>query len=450
MRLTTYLLSRLVLSGAVILLIAVSWLMFTNHQRVQNEVAQASNTIMRILEVQTVGPLQGIGLEPRFLDWYPVTQVSLPVGACVKLLTSEGKARQTTCKGKGLVRNEVPKWFTWIYRRVFNVAEVSRSSFQVREHHYTVEIAPDAGTEIADVWARTKLAFTLATLVIFVLGVTAAWLINNAVKPVRMIVDSLENIGKGNFESKLGTFRFRELNQIASTCNKLASDLNREKRHRDTLFQRLQTVQEDERRAIALELHDEFGQYLTAISANALALQSTNEMHVVKSDAQRIQHSAERLKVLVGNLLRRLRPYPASESSLIEMINNLITEARESQSEPLQLELETDGPVNQCADKITPKITLAAYRIIQEALTNIRKHASADRVKIRLSATQDALEVAVCDNGKLENIESIRTGFGISGMRERAASVGGRLELSSAGKHGLTVRANFPLSVSVA
>ena len=441
MRLTTYLLSRLLLSGTIILILTISWLMFTNHERAQQDVRRIGDTVLRILEIQSVGPLQGIGLEPRFPDWYPVTQVKLPPGACVKFLMTDGKVRHSSCRGKGQSEAQIPAWFAWLYRHAFTVAEVARRDLNVREQKYVIEVIPDAEIEIADVWGRTKLTFSVALLVISVLGATAAILIRRAFNPIQQIVDSLERIGRGDFAMRLDGFRFKELNQIAQGCNSLATELGEKKRQRDALFERLQTAQDDERRAIALELHDEFGQYLTAINANAVALQSTVDIATVQADAKRIQGSVERLMALVQSLLSRLKPNPAMNHSLVEMVRNLIAEASHLQTDELTVELEVDGPVNECPEKVT----MVGYRIIQEALTNIRKHADATQVRVKLALEEAALKISISDNGSVKTPDEIVPGFGISGMKERAATLGGRLDIRSTGERGLTIEACFPV-----
>ena len=441
MRLTTYLFSRLVASGVVILIIAIAWLMYTNHQRVQEQISNASNTIIRILEVQAVGPLQGIGLEPRFLDWYPVTQVSLPSGACVRFLTGDNKVRHSACHGKAERHKHVPVAFSWLYGRLFAVAKVVRRDLRVQDRQYAIEITPDADTEIAEVWSRTKVAFLLTTLVIFVLGIIAAWLINRAFVPVHAIIAALERIGRGEFDSKLVSFQFTELNQIATTCNKLAAELGNKQRQRDALFDRLQTAQEDERRLIALELHDEFGQHLTAINANALALQNTNELSTVKSDALRIHKSVKRLMDLVQALLDRLKPHPKINNSIEEMINHLIADASYPYADDLDVQFVVDGPIIECPSNIA----MAIYRILQEALTNIRKHSDARNVKIAMCSSQSSIEFSITDNGTIDETTPIIPGFGLSGMRERAVSVGGQLEITRSETNGLTVRGRFPI-----
>ena len=441
MRLTNYLFSRLFASGVLILLITMSWLMSSNHRYQSQEVGRAADTVSRLLEIQSVGPLQGIGLEPRFPDWYPVTQVKLPRGACVKLLNEQGAVRHSTCRGRGQTAPEAPAWFAWLYQRVFSVAEVARRELQARQQTYSIEIIPNADTEIAAVWSRLTLALNLSILVTMILGATAAWLIHRALKPMASIVDSLQRIGQGEFETRSGMFKFRELNQIATTCNQLANELGEKDRQRDALIKRLQTAQEDERRSIALELHDEFGQYLTAINANAAALQSADGLATVKADATRIQNNVEHLMGLVQALLSRLRPHPMASNSLLEIVRNLIAEITQSQTNTLAISLKVSGPIDECPNKIAT----AGYRIVQEALTNILKHSNANKALIDLSIDDNMFKLSVSDNGNPVNSTQIVPGFGVSGMHERATALGGQLKLIDNEDLGITVEATFPI-----
>ena len=444
MRLTTYLLSRLLLSGILIVIIAVGWLMYANHQQVLNELNRASGSMIRILELQSIGMRQGIGLEPRFPDWYPVTQVTLPSGACVRLLNRTNDPVESTCRGRRNTVNPVPGWFRWVYQEVFKAGAVLNREFEGRDQPYTLEIVPDPDIEVITVWERTELAFMLTSAVVIALSMITAILIHNAVKPVRLITESLSHIGKGRYEGLLTNFKYKEINQIAAACNALANDLQIEKSERDALFQRLQSAQEDERRMIALELHDDFGQHLTAINANALALQSASDFDQVNDDAERITASVQQLVDRVRQLLRRLRPYPDGAKSIIETMDSLVADVRGAHGESIAVDMTTKGNL----DKVPEEIAMVVFRVVQEALTNIKKHAKADSIFILLQVSEQTLEVKVVDNGTVTDLSQLSPGFGISGMEERAAIVGGNIQITVNGEHGLCVAATFPLANS--
>lgn len=442
MRLTAHLLSRLLLTGIIVLMVSISWLMHAHHEQANQEIEAASVSMLRILELQSIGFRQGIGLEPRFPDWYPVTQVSLPNGACIKLLDSEKRAIHTTCRGKVASKRQVPAWFNWLYRTVFGADSALVRKFEARDAIHYLEIMPDADIEVAIVWERTQLAIILTCAVVLILSAITAWSIHHAIKPVEAIVEAIGRLGDGGLDTRLGNYRFRELNSIASAFDTLADSLHEEKAKQNALIQRIQTIQEEERRMIALELHDEFGQYLSAINANATALASADNLDTVHADAKRIQLGAQRLVSLVHELLHRLRPYPNSDLNVVEMVESLIAETRADNPGALNISLVSNG----IFDPVSTDVATAAYRICQEALTNVQRHADASKVNVAISCDGEALSISVTDDGKTRHKDAIKSGFGITGMRDRAIGCGGHLEVKSNPEHGLRISAFLPLS----
>jgi two-component system, NarL family, sensor histidine kinase UhpB len=442
MRLTTYLLSRLVVSGIVILFIAIFWLMYSNHARANQEIVSASTAMMRILEVQAVGFRQGIGLEPRFPDWYPATQVSLPSGACIRLLDASQRTLNSTCHGKVRATPEVPAWFQWLYEYQFGSGEPLTRELTAHGKTYYVEVIPDGDVEVALVWERTQLAIILTTIVVSLLGAVTAWSIHHAISPVASIVAALSELQGGAFDTRLGVYRFTELNQIALACDSLAGSLREEQLKRNALFQRIQTIQEQERRMIALELHDEFGQYLSAINANATAPCSAKDVHTAKADAKRIQTNVHRLVILVDELLQKLRPHPSSGANIEEMVRGLLKESAEVRIENFDITLSSNGSF----DHIPNEVATTAYRIVQESLTNAKRHASAEHVEVLLHSDENVLKISITDDGSASAQQPIKKGFGIVGMQERAAALGGKTEINFNQGKGLTVHAVLPYS----
>ena len=333
-------------------MMSISWLMYAHHEKADQEIVAASVSMLRILELQSIGFRQGIGLEPRFPDWYPVTQVSLPNGACIKLLDSDKRAIHTTCRGKVASKRRVPGWFNWLYKSIFGADEALVQQFEARDLIYHLVIIPDADIEVALVWERTQLAIILTCGVVLILSAITAWSIHHAIKPVKSIVEAIEKLGDGGFDTRLGNYRFKELNSIAAAFDTLANNLREEKSKQDALIQRIQTIQEEERRSIALELHDEFGQYLSAINANAVALSNADSIETVHADAERIKSGAQRLVRLVHGLLHKLRPYPNGGLNVVEMIESLIAETHADHPESLEIQLRTEGDFERVTNDI--------------------------------------------------------------------------------------------------
>lgn len=211
------------------------------------------------------------------------------------------------------------------------------------------------------------------------------------------------------------------------------------------LSQRLIQTQESERRALARELHDEIGQECTAIRAEASYLEhaATGEGAAVVASARRIAGISEGLYVLVKDLLRRLRP-TALDSLGLEPALQELCETWEKQSGIACGFFPQDIP-----DALDDAICITVFRLVQEALTNVARHAGADQVRIdfRRAAGGDTLTLVIADNGRgLPDPDEPRPGFGLIGMRERVAGLHGTIRLLDAAGGGLRIEATLPVA----
>lgn len=218
--------------------------------------------------------------------------------------------------------------------------------------------------------------------------------------------------------------------------------------HNQHLARQLIRVQEAERRSIARELHDEFGQGCTAIRIEARLLNRPEAPEAVRQGAQRIARSAEHLYGLVRELLVRLRPHSLDSLGLEAALHELC-EGWEAQT-GLACRLQTQLPEQPLDDAVA--VTL--FRLVQEGLTNIARHAGADEACVSLQAAQwprQPLQLQIEDNGcglsgaaNDEDSAPPRTGFGLAGMRERVAALQGQLQLDSAATGGLRIQVTLP------
>ncbi len=203
------------------------------------------------------------------------------------------------------------------------------------------------------------------------------------------------------------------------------------------LVQRLIEVQEEERRRLARELHDELGQMLNAIKLDVLALPDV-------AAAQRIASNADRVYVAAGDLVRSLRPPALDELGLSAALEACVD--RWSRSHPaLRVQLSMAGELDRLGE--TP--SLALYRIVQEALTNCVRHADASHFYIDLTRDAGAgggVLLEMRDDGQgFDATTAGRTGSGLTGMRERVGLLGGQFDLLSAPGQGVTIRIEIPV-----
>jgi signal transduction histidine kinase len=232
---------------------------------------------------------------------------------------------------------------------------------------------------------------------------------------------------------------------LAITNARLYTALRQEERTRSDLLHQVIGAQEDERMRISRELHDETSQSLTAL---LVGLDTINI--AAQSDTSRIQGHIHDLKSITEDMLSNihrliadLRPSLLDDLGLVAAIEWY----GEQRLKPYGLSFSLLE--HNLAERLPRPVETALFRIVQEGLTNILRHASATSVMVRLVQDQDLVTLEICDDGvgfDPQRIEALETGgrsLGLRGMRERAAILGGTLELESAAGEGTTVRVRF-------
>lgn len=203
-------------------------------------------------------------------------------------------------------------------------------------------------------------------------------------------------------------------------------------------------AQEDERRHIARELHDDMGQYLTAIRLDATALPKT-ENKVVNEHAKRITAHAEHIQQVVKRLLHRLRPVVLDTHGLIEAVHHLGREWRKQHPD-----ISCIMDLAQDCKALPEPINIVAYRTVQEAMTNAARHAKARHIRVGIRIVDEhtlpSLKIEIRDDGIGFDPHNIHGGFGLAGMRERIEATGGSFGLMSRPRHGTTLTAMIPLA----
>lgn len=208
------------------------------------------------------------------------------------------------------------------------------------------------------------------------------------------------------------------------------------------LAQHLQTAREDERSRLARELHDELGALLTAAKLDAARIKSRLGTSSPEA-SERLTHLSEILNngiALKRRIIEDLRPSSLSNLGLIAALEIQSREFAQASGVEMDCQLT---PV-----KLKPNAELTAYRLVQEAFTNIAKHAKATRVEVRLEEDGACAVISVRDNGTGFDTRMRRvSAHGLLGMRYRVEADGGRLTLESAPGEGTCVRASLPLAV---
>jgi signal transduction histidine kinase len=205
-----------------------------------------------------------------------------------------------------------------------------------------------------------------------------------------------------------------------------------------SLSRRLLEQQEHERAVLARELHDQLGQSLVAVSLNLELIKgelSPDSSARVPESMRAIEKMIEQVRTLAFEL----RPSTLDEFGLVGALQHLV--ARHGERSRVHASFTT-APTDARAPV---EIETACFRITQEALSNVARHARACNVEVTLTAQDAALELTVRDDGVGFDVEKLRTGLGLVGMSERAELAGGHLDIESEPGAGTILRARFPL-----
>lgn len=220
-------------------------------------------------------------------------------------------------------------------------------------------------------------------------------------------------------------------------------DLERTLKENRVLARHAMQVQEQERKYIASEIHDETGQYLTAIRMDALALQksSPDQANVI---AVRIASNTQHVQQSIRRLIKHLRPPALDSLGLIGAVERLVNDWKK-----LNARIECHLALDIGEQALNEDINIVAFRVVQEALTNISRHAQASEIwidiKVMMRQDKPALQIEIRDNGKGMDTTQATEGVGLVGMRERIESLQGSFKLMSGLQAGTMITGLIPL-----
>jgi signal transduction histidine kinase len=312
-----------------------------------------------------------------------------------------------------------------------------------------VSALPDPDAALSLAWRRILDDVLIALLMAAAIAFLASLVIARALAPAQSIVIALQRMARGRYRTNLPRFRSVELAMIGRAVTDLGDLLGQATEQRAILIRRLLDIRNDERRALARELHDAFGQNLSAILDVARAIESADagdhDRSRVAQDARMVSQAAHRIMACLRDALNRLRHPPAEELGLEAGLVSLVDSWRSHDAMRPVIQLDFQGDL---AD-VRGAIATTAYRVAQECLTNALRHGSAREILLRIerrTGAENALLICVEDDGGGDAASVAQSaGLGLTGIRERVGAVGGSLSIARA-THGLSVTATIPLA----
>ncbi|WP_253708441.1 sensor histidine kinase [Bradyrhizobium sp. WD16] len=386
-----------------------------------------------------------------FPDLQPIAAVVMAPGLCIAYRDRGGDLRQRLCSGADPADTAAPWLFAALYRRLLDADVQAVRPVPLRgEAKGEVVVSTDPQSLIGQSWRETSrlvavMAGTLLGLCVLVYAALAS-----ALRPTRTIRAGLERLAAGDLSARLPPLDLAELSAVGDVFNHLAGSLETTLAERNALTRRLIEVQDEERRHLARELHDEFGQCLAAIGAVAASAAQTahDSCPALVPECRSIARTAAHMMEVLRGALLRLRPPDVEELGLAASLEGLVAGWNSRAGGRTRFSIELEGRF----DRLPGEFAASLYRIAQEAITNAAKHAQASNVVVRLRMQEPpppdrphCIELAVADDGKADGDLSMKAGLGLLGMRERIGALGGRLDFEVLHPGGLVLRAQIPV-----
>ncbi len=368
----------------------------------------------------------------------------------IELVDSQGSVLDSNqTQGLNKLSNEAPAWFEQLLNKTMPRWQPKIKSLSFNNQLVAkLIITPDPSYEYAEIWKQITDLLVLLALFFICVNLMIAWAIAQALKPTNTILSALDEIEKGRLATRLPHFNLPELSRIGQKFNHMIETLQQSINKNHQLTQQLMTLQEAERKSLARDLHDEFGQCLTAINTDASVIlkRAKTQYPELHASAQAITQLSRHLMELVSGLLQRLRPGVLDELGLEVALQDLVN-GWQTRFEGIAATLNIANAQCLTKESLGEVESLVVYRLVQECLTNVSRHAAASQVNIQLHAhikEKQGISLIIQDNGKGFNINQVQ-GLGLLGMRERVEGLEGDFSIQAKPEFGTTITAWIPL-----
>jgi two-component system sensor histidine kinase UhpB len=342
---------------------------------------------------------------------------------------------------------EAPAWFA-----ALTVPNMAEQTFNLDDGSQLM-LEANPSRAILDGWDDLLRLLSVGVIALAAIHAFAFWFIARALRPFPQIAEGLRRVERGDLSVRLPGYAGEEAGAIGAAFNRMAQavqekvaaeraarDAEARLEERRELGRVVEQRLEEERRLIAHELHDEFGQSVTAIRSLAMAISGQAVDTRTNEAAHLISTEAARLYDAMHGLIPRLAPLSLDSLGLTETLEALIKDWQRRYPS-VQLSLEHALP-----DDLGPSVALTVYRVVQEGLINALRHAQPSHVAVRVQLEGERLSVTVDDDGNGLPADWSRPGhFGLRGLRERVLNLGGAFAVDNRAPKGVRLAAEIPL-----
>jgi two-component system sensor histidine kinase UhpB len=292
-----------------------------------------------------------------------------------------------------------------------------------------------------------------AIAVMLVVGFGGSVLINAgvlslALQPLHTLERTVDRVAAGDLAARARRVLFRDpdVERLGETLNTMLDVLHEHRGLLQKMSEQVLAAQEDERKRIARELHDETAQGLATLLVRLKILERAKTEPEMRGQIDELRELTAETLEAVRKLAVELRPATLDDLGLVAALEGY-TDAYSSRI-PIQVAFSSPG-FDSRQERLAPQVELVLYRVVQEALTNVAKHAAASEVRVELCRRSDEVVATVEDDGYGFDVEDVmrsrERGLGLFGMQERMALVHGQLVIDSAPGRGTHIYARVPM-----
>lgn len=434
-----HLLRRVTLFALFIGVVASGLVLYQARERIRLHIAHTGSTVERLISAEAVQPRGSFQHGLSGLALASLDDIGQLLGICVAVEDIYKQAIVRRCFGE---ESAPPRLVRWALGHLIG-PEIHYRGAIGQYPGFTVGefiVTPNLDSEALAVWQqmRTVLGMSLGILLLNLLVYLP---VRRALQPTEQILAVLGRMEAGDLTTRMPRPRLLELRRIAAGFDHLTGRLQQTMAEQRRLAQRLLAVREEERRHLARELHDEFGQCLTSIGAETafITARTRERQPELLPATQSIAAVTSRMLESLQGILGQLRPVGLEEFGLRAGLEQLVG-GWQRRLTSCTFELLIEGEI----DDLPNDLTVSLYRIIQESLTNALRHGQPEKVTIFLSRAASRCSLSIEDDGEGQQASSAGSGLGVLGMNERVAALGGSFAIAARSPRGMRVQAEFP------
>jgi two-component system, NarL family, sensor histidine kinase UhpB len=446
MNLKLLLLIRMTLMGLLCWLAVSIYLVGQSGRRAAQDIAGVADQLQPMVAADVLRRWVSLDSDARQPDLGGAA-ARFPEPMCLRYSALDGSYSDWGC-GPSLPGSGAPHWIA----RILGALGRGHISLQRQITVYglavgTLRVESDDASLLQHQWRSVRDLLGLAAVMLLALDILAFWVVGRALRPTAGILAAVEQLGEGMNEVRLPVLRPREFRLIASGINRLAQRLADSYAARAQLTARLISVQEDERRELAHELHEEFGQCVSALSAVSASLRHSVSRGdaLTEADVMPLETGIEQMLSSLRGMLQSLSMPPLEQQGLRSAVADLVSAWQIRQHDGPRVELDADPGADQMPNH---EYAPCVYRVVQECLNNIARHAPGSRsARVCIRQQPQWLEVRVSNDlaGVQQERAASGTGMGLKLLAERVRALHGVFSVEMSAVQ-FAVQASLPMT----